>query len=339
MPDLILVPNGAGDATGLSPFPGAPNWGNVDEYPAPDDDTSYNDGDGYDLYALTDHTTETEPITQIEVFFRSRVSGGINQNHYPKIKTGGTEYSGSNKSTGAWSTGSTVWAVNPKTTVAWTWADIDALQAGAYVTGAGANDGRLTQVYVVVSYTVASFDIDDAGAIASAEAFENDHSITVDIDGAGAIASGEAFQNDHALTLDIDGAGAIASAEAFEVDHTVISVYEISDAGGIASAEAFENDHAVAATVYVIGDAGDIGSGEAFENDHVITASAYVLPEPTIRGTGVRRRMRLVDFWKRARWAYPRPEPKPEEEPVSVEDLIEAENIEVLAWLLLDLDI
>lgn len=151
---LTIRPTANGDNIDLTPDAGA-NWEMVDEAVA-DEGGTFNEGDGYDLYELENHGAEADPIDQIEVFVRTRISGGVNQDHYPKIKTNGAEHNGDNESVGAWETHSKIWLQNPETVAAWTWADIDNLQAGAYVVGTGANDGEITQCYVEVTHNPAA---------------------------------------------------------------------------------------------------------------------------------------------------------------------------------------
>jgi len=152
-------PNGAGDVTELTPSPAVPNWQNVDEV-TPDAFTTtvkmYEpDGSGYDLYNLTNHTTETGTISKIVVYawvwLRTLTATKT------VIKTGGNTYQ-DDQTPGSdtnWVLISTEYALNPQTTVAWTWADIDALQAGIFLTEpAPAGDSNTcTQVYVEVFHT------------------------------------------------------------------------------------------------------------------------------------------------------------------------------------------
>lgn len=167
MSTLTLRPNAAGDATTLFKKSGTYNWQMVDEA-SPDNDGSYVyvvapvDGSNtkYDLYNLPDHTTETGTINYVRVYFRCRrIFNAASGNAWAKIKTGGTEYIGSSKSLGmSYSNYYHQWNTNPKTGVAWTWGDIDALQAGIQLRAYHGTDcvtghSRCTQVYVAVNYT------------------------------------------------------------------------------------------------------------------------------------------------------------------------------------------
>jgi len=129
----------------------------VDETPA-DDATSYvsvyND-DKYDLYNLPAHSVGSGVINSITVYQRSRESGANGQS-CSVIKTGGTVYYGGwDALTTSYQDFSEVWATNPKTGVAWTWDDIDALQIGVRLDEiSGSVYVICTQVYVVIDYTV-----------------------------------------------------------------------------------------------------------------------------------------------------------------------------------------
>ncbi len=153
----ILRPNAAGDLTQLytaSP----PNWDAVNDV-TPDEDATYVEGDYYgggerDLYNLPS-SSGVGVINKITITCRCR-----NQPLYiydrirTMIKTGGTIYEGSDTApTTSYVNYQTVYTLNPKTGLAWTWADIDALQIGVYLHAS--NDSasvRSTQVYVEIDY-------------------------------------------------------------------------------------------------------------------------------------------------------------------------------------------
>ena len=116
MATFTTRPSAAGDVTQLSPSTGS-NWENVDEVSA-DDGGTYNDGDGYDLYNLTNHTTEAGAISNVRVHFRYQCSTGASATGYAKIKIGGTEYDGDSESTVGWASFSHDWAINPNTSAA-----------------------------------------------------------------------------------------------------------------------------------------------------------------------------------------------------------------------------
>jgi hypothetical protein len=158
---LTLRPTGAGDVTQTTPYPntGEANWQDVDEA-AQDSDTTYvtaADPAKYDLYALANHTTETGVINFVKVCVYVKVvpAGDMVSDVFTKIKTGGTEYASTDlgESTG-YALYSKSYTLNPQTGVAWTWDDIDALQAGVYLYCSN-GEFRCTQVYVEVDYNVA----------------------------------------------------------------------------------------------------------------------------------------------------------------------------------------
>jgi len=83
---------------------------------------------------------------------------GIPGNVYARaaIKTHGTVYTGSEESnaTDTFVTKSYQWATNPNTGLAWTWAEINAMQIGVELRADSVADGAVcTQVYAVVNYT------------------------------------------------------------------------------------------------------------------------------------------------------------------------------------------
>ena len=153
-----LRPNAAGDETAIPiQHPDSTyHWDKVDEVEA-DDDTTYVssvDSEAWqrDLYNLPAHSVGSGTISKITI--RLRIYYG-NVFDYAKacLKTGGTVYESGNLPTinDAWESVSWEQATNPKTGVAWTWDDIDALQVGATIFS---EDGyvRVTQIYVEVEY-------------------------------------------------------------------------------------------------------------------------------------------------------------------------------------------
>ena len=157
---LTLRPNAAGDATELTKSSGAANWEMVDEAVA-DEGTTYvyiaSGTDKNDLYNLPAHTIETGTITNVEVTVRVMKNGAYNGcTAWPMLSTGGTEYVGTEVAltNGVWADLDDDWAVNPKTGIAWTWDDIDALQIGVRLYDQFASHApECTQVYAIVSYT------------------------------------------------------------------------------------------------------------------------------------------------------------------------------------------
>jgi hypothetical protein len=154
MSTLYLRPNAAGDEAALSCYPntGEANWQDVDEA-SPDEDATYVFSpaaeDHRDLYNLED-TSQTGTINWIKVWVRCSGEGSA----YTAIKTGGTAYEGSaNALTGSYANYSTQYTTNPQTGSAWTWTQLNALQAGVRLVGAEKAPAKCTQVYIEVDYT------------------------------------------------------------------------------------------------------------------------------------------------------------------------------------------
>ena len=158
---VTLRPNAAGDFTQLSQYPtSGSNYDKVDEA-SPDEDTTYVNinvnTNKSDLYNLPNHTTEAGTINFVKVTTRCKTNAA----NYGwdtvrnQIKTEGTSYlSDQSWSDTSYVNYSTQWNTNPKVGGAWTWTQIDALQAGVNLY-AYSTDGvpKCTQVYVEVDYT------------------------------------------------------------------------------------------------------------------------------------------------------------------------------------------
>ena len=153
-----LRPNAAGDETAIpTQYPDSTyHWDKVDEVEADDDTTYVSDANSQawlrDLYNLPAHSVGSGTISKITI--RLRIFYG-NIFGYAKacLKTGGTVYESENLPGTAFEWKSASWeqATNPKTGVAWTWDDIDALQVGATIFSEGGMV-RVTQIYVEVEY-------------------------------------------------------------------------------------------------------------------------------------------------------------------------------------------
>ena len=159
----IFRPNASGDETGIAEqYPNSTyHWDKVDEAIS-DNDSTYvstnSTGWQEDLYNINDHSTQTAggTINYIRVYMVCKVTtANITQTSaYVHIKTNGTEYNGSEQtlSTG-YATYSYQWSNNPKTSQAWTWSEIDALQIGVGLRQPNVNEyTRCTQVYVLVAF-------------------------------------------------------------------------------------------------------------------------------------------------------------------------------------------
>ena len=153
MATLTLRPNAAGDETNLTPIPGSgeANWQDVDEVTS-DEDTTYvkvNNTSKRDLYGLPDHTTEGGVINFVKATARCRLTVNTGSVR-PAVKTEGTVYEGTEQSlTASHVNYSHQWDTNPNTGIAWTWSQIDALQAGIWLKHTGTTGrSQCTQVYI-----------------------------------------------------------------------------------------------------------------------------------------------------------------------------------------------
>jgi len=110
------------------------------------------DAEQFDLYGLPNHSEGSGTINKVTVYIRCNDDEVITHGDCKTvIKTHSTNYFGSAEVPGGqWATFSTEYALNPNTSAAWTWAEIDALEAGIWLLEA---DNYCTQVYVEVDYT------------------------------------------------------------------------------------------------------------------------------------------------------------------------------------------
>jgi hypothetical protein len=153
--------------TELTRSTGDANYKCVDEETANDDTdyVYYYNAQSYytDVYNLTNHTTENGCINSITVYARCKVYDSRPgmfpiPRYYGYVKlalylNGTTNYSSAfSLSKNSYSYFSNIWVENPDTGSAWTWNDIDDLQAGVSMIG-NDEEPRCTQVYVEVNYT------------------------------------------------------------------------------------------------------------------------------------------------------------------------------------------
>ena len=149
-----LRPMGAVTFT-WTPFGDTNNYQCVDEVPPYDDDSTYvytTSNNIHDSHDLQDHTTGSGDITNVRVYARA-TSAATGEEVAIEITTGATTYAGTKIAlTLSYDDYFDDWAQNPQTLAAWTWADIDALQAGvrSYV---AKNEIRVTAIWVEVTYT------------------------------------------------------------------------------------------------------------------------------------------------------------------------------------------
>ena len=156
---VTLYPNAAGDKTNLTPQGAAANWDCVDEHPHNSDTTRVllmytGKYDKRDLYNIED-TSQTGYIMNVKLVVTSRMSSIYSNAMTALIKTHGTEYLGGtiNPTTQSYAEYNYSWSNNPYTGVAWTFAEINALQIGIS-DNRGTNGVNLTtQVRAEITYT------------------------------------------------------------------------------------------------------------------------------------------------------------------------------------------
>ena len=147
-----LRPIGSGSQSNLSSENCSINWQCVDESSS-DGDGTYVKGAGsnwlYDLYSTQDHTTGSGTIDSVIIVCYAKGNGG-GKKARTYLRTNSSNYGGSfNNTTGSYVEYSTVYASNPNTSSAWSWAEIDALEIGTGIK----KEAFVTQVWVEVYYT------------------------------------------------------------------------------------------------------------------------------------------------------------------------------------------
>lgn len=157
---VILRPNGNGFITGLQRNTGSTNYGCVDEAVA-NDATDYvylRYGPGItDTYAIQD-SSHSGVIDNISVYARMRMYENTETHpcdtNWGKItlRVNNHYYNSSTFTlTTGWVTYSYKWTTNPNTGSAWTWDDVDDLQAGISLGVGCYYESQCTQVYVKVN--------------------------------------------------------------------------------------------------------------------------------------------------------------------------------------------
>jgi len=165
--DLIFRPDGVGTTTELTDiFPGGgeDNYEDVDEETA-DEDDSYvgkisNSAYVYDTYTMESPAIQAGTINSVIIHFRAKRSAATVVEACAVIRTYATDYED-------WANHVTLtedytdytsgaWIVNPNTGDPFTWAELNALEAGALLSMVGVNTyGRVTQVWAVANVTPA----------------------------------------------------------------------------------------------------------------------------------------------------------------------------------------
>lgn len=154
----ILRPNASGYQTNLTEQSATPHWAQVRES-SPDAFFTFvgKMGGGYarDLYGLPT-SSGLGIINKITVYFYNR-GNSTSVRAKASIRLGSTTTDGAEKiheTPNVWEYFSQEWSVNPVSSQAWEWAEIDALQIGINLSGYGSTVSEYcTQLYVEVDYT------------------------------------------------------------------------------------------------------------------------------------------------------------------------------------------
>ena len=170
MPAETLRPNAAGDECNIDSETGAacPNhWQNVDEVVADSDTTEVHTRNALylrDLYNIENHSAGSGTINSITVYVYGGSPWATPDQACIKIAIKSGQGAGAPDTvsesvektvTQGYVLYSNQWSINPKTSVAWTWDEIDTLQAGVALRSsrsAGGGDAVCSQVYVEVDY-------------------------------------------------------------------------------------------------------------------------------------------------------------------------------------------
>jgi len=154
-----IHPNGVGEyAQWTKEYPsGTAHWDCCDEDP-PDDDNSYVEPNSatlkYEAYNLENHIG-SGTINWVRIYVRARFTSAGTTNFRTLIRTHGTDYESSDITLStSYQNYYTQYDTNPNTGLAWTWDEIDSLQAGASGKKSGSVDDRMTAVWVVISYSL-----------------------------------------------------------------------------------------------------------------------------------------------------------------------------------------
>lgn len=133
-----LFPNGAGATSSWTPSAGS-NWQNVDEV-TPNDDTDYNSSDtvGHvDTYAMQDTPAGVGAISGLAVTVRVTKTDANSRTVAAVLRIGGVDYVHATAKgiPGGWAFLQWFWTLSPATGLAFTVAELDALEAGVKIIG------------------------------------------------------------------------------------------------------------------------------------------------------------------------------------------------------------
>ena len=173
---LTLRPNAAGSECnipeeGASPCPN--HYQNVDEV-SQDGFTTWIGDQGAspqplerDLYGCEDHTSETGTINSVKILAYARRDTTTGY-YRMSVRTNGVSYNSSEiplTGASAFILISNTWAVNPQTSSAWTWAEVDAMEIGGTVEKKSSTSNYYTQIYAEVDYTSGPTNYDRSASV------------------------------------------------------------------------------------------------------------------------------------------------------------------------------
>jgi prepilin-type N-terminal cleavage/methylation domain-containing protein len=154
---VIIRPSGNGSITDIPQSTGcASHWQCVDEVTS-DDDASYvtHDSNSWstDVYALENATHDSCAVSTVTVYCRAKKDSTLGDVR-PTVYVSGNEYNGTQQAlTTTWADYSHSWTTNPATGTAWTWIEIENVQAGTRIRGESSTyKAHCTQVWVVVKF-------------------------------------------------------------------------------------------------------------------------------------------------------------------------------------------
>ncbi|MEK7774565.1 MAG: prepilin-type N-terminal cleavage/methylation domain-containing protein [Candidatus Zixiibacteriota bacterium] len=153
----IIRPNGNGSITNVPQSTGCgSHWQCVDEVTA-DDNGSYvsrnSNSWSTDVYTLENPAHDSCAVATVTVYCRAKMDNAQGDVR-PTVYVSGNEYNGTQQAlTTSWADYSHSWTTNPATGAAWTWGEIDNLQAGVRIRGQSSTfKAHCTQVWVVVKF-------------------------------------------------------------------------------------------------------------------------------------------------------------------------------------------
>jgi hypothetical protein len=162
-----LRPNALGDEENINnASPDVDHYLNVDEATS-DDDTSYVATGQVDylrdLYNLENHSVGSGTINYVKVYANARYTGNVDRASLKLCVKSGTTVDESSEiqlTSTSYTLYSNQWNTNPDTASAWTWSEVDSLQAGVSIRRPHSIETtprtRVTQVYIEVDYTTAT---------------------------------------------------------------------------------------------------------------------------------------------------------------------------------------